>query len=188
MQFALDFFMFFKNKSLSNSVYHLYLIFASPFSIDVLDHDIYFWFRPPSHRAVYVILSLNVASIIYCFDESDHDKLRLEEANYREVEYPMYQYESIFTLRYFQRILRYNVWESQHRIWYGFICHTGSNCSMQKENRNCYHTIPGLIYNDMWNGWPRLDNLKPNLIEKLPACAFPIVLFILGVTKLKQSE
>ncbi len=98
MQFALD---FFNNKSLVQFCLSPVFDFASLFSINVLDHDIYYWFRPPSHRAVYVILSLNVASIIYCFDESDHDKLRLEEANYREVECPMSQYESIFHLEKF---------------------------------------------------------------------------------------
>ncbi len=37
------------------------------------------------YRAVYVLLSLNVASIIYCFEDSDEHKMNVQEANYREV-------------------------------------------------------------------------------------------------------
>jgi hypothetical protein len=34
--------------------------------------------------AVYVLLSLNVASIIYCFEDTDEHKGRAQEADYRE--------------------------------------------------------------------------------------------------------
>ena len=45
------------------------------------------WSSP--HRAVYVFLSLSVASIIYCFEDSDDHKMSLQEAIYREVILPL---------------------------------------------------------------------------------------------------
>ncbi len=34
---------------------------------------------------MYVLLSLNVASIVYCFEDSDDHKMSVQETDYREV-------------------------------------------------------------------------------------------------------
>ncbi len=37
--------------------------------------------------AVYVLLSLNIASILYCFEDTDEHKGKTQEADYREASY-----------------------------------------------------------------------------------------------------
>ncbi len=68
----------------------------------------------PSHRAVYVLFSLIVASIVYCFEESDNHKMLVQEANYREVRFPLrLESRCFFSLCHALQILKtMNLWSA----------------------------------------------------------------------------
>jgi hypothetical protein len=55
------------------------------FQLHTFISKIYYWNLDVICSAVYVLLSLIVASVIYCFEDTDERKEQAQEDDYREV-------------------------------------------------------------------------------------------------------